>query len=148
MCKRDIHYKPERRSRKDHHNRKFRNWPGKKEKKSIIDRCRSTGDQVHNFIYLSHIVMMVAKVTPSSSGSTYPRLAVRLPCGSASINNTFFPSLARPIPKFTVVVVFPTPPFWFVMDITLHICCSSCILSSKFFITECFQIFINKIQIN
>lgn len=81
-------------------------------------------------------------------GSTYPRLAVRLPCGSASINNTFFPSLARPIPKFTVVVVFPTPPFWFVMDITLHICCSSCILSSKFFITECFQIFINKIQIN
>ena len=52
--------------------------------------------------------MMVAKVTPSSSGSTYPRLAVRLPCGSASINKTFLPSLARPIPKFTVVVVFPT----------------------------------------
>ena len=49
------------------------------------------------------------------------RLAVRLPCGSASISNTFFPCLASPIPRFTVVVIFPTPPFWFDIAITLHI---------------------------
>ena len=33
-----------------------------------------------------------------------------------------FPFLANPIPKLTVVVVFPTPPFWFAIAITLHIC--------------------------
>ena len=52
-------------------------------------------------------------------------LAVKLPCGSASISNTFFPSLASPIPTFTVVVVLPTPPFWFTTDITLHMISSS-----------------------
>lgn len=46
------------------------------------------------------------------------RLAVKLPCGSASINNTFFPCLANPTPRFKVVVLFATPPFWFATDIT------------------------------
>ena len=53
------------------------------------------------------------------------KLAVKLPCGSASISNTFLPSLASPMPTFTVVVVFPTPPFWFTTDITLHMISSS-----------------------
>ena len=35
-----------------------------------------------------------------------PKLELMLPCGSASISNTFFFCLASPIPKFTVVVVF------------------------------------------
>ena len=40
-----------------------------------------------------------------------PKLIVRLPCGSASISNTFFPSCASPIPRFTHDTVLPTPPF-------------------------------------
>ena len=44
----------------------------------------------------------------------------KLPCGSASISNTFLPVCASPTPRLTVVVVFPTPPFWFVMAITLQ----------------------------
>lgn len=51
--------------------------------------------------------------------------AARLPCGSASINNTFFPCLANPTPRFKVVVLFATPPFWFATEITLHILFSS-----------------------
>ena len=46
------------------------------------------------------------------------RLAVKLPCGSASINNTFFPCLANPTPRFKVVVLFATPPFWFATAMT------------------------------
>lgn len=36
---------------------------------------------------------------------------LKSPCGSASMSSTFFPCIARPTPRFTVVVVFPTPPF-------------------------------------
>ena len=39
---------------------------------------------------------------------------------SASITKTFFPCFASPIPKLLVVVVLPTPPFWFAIAITLH----------------------------
>ena len=53
----------------------------------------------------------VAREYSISSGSSYPKLIVRLPCGSASIRRTFFPSCANPIPKFTHDTVFPTPPF-------------------------------------
>jgi len=66
-------------------------------------------------------IIIVARVVPISSGSTYPRLAVKLPCGSASINNTFFPCLANPTPRFKVVVLFATPPFWFATEITFPI---------------------------
>ena len=45
----------------------------------------------------------------------FPKLIVRLPCGSPSIRSTFFPACARPIPKFAQVVVLPTPPFWLAM---------------------------------
>ena len=57
------------------------------------------------------------RVNGSWSGCGYPRLIVKLPCGSASTNNTFLPSLASPIPKFVQVVVLPTPPFWFAIAI-------------------------------
>ena len=33
---------------------------------------------------------------------------------------TFFPCFANPIPKLLVVVVLPTPPFWFAIAIILH----------------------------
>ena len=64
--------------------------------------------------------MSVDSDTSNSSGFFTPRLTVRLPCGSASINKTLFPVFARPTPRLTVVVVLPTPPFWFVIAITLQ----------------------------
>src|SRR5688572_4809168 len=36
-------------------------------------------------------------------------------CGSRSISNTLRPRMARAAARFTAVVVFPTPPFWFAM---------------------------------
>lgn len=36
---------------------------------------------------------------------------VKLPCGSASTSRTFLPSIASPMPRFSQVVLFPTPPF-------------------------------------
>ena len=56
-------------------------------------------------------VSFVASVNPKLSVSCQPRQVVKSPCGSASMSNTFFPCIARPTPRFTVVVVFPTPPF-------------------------------------
>ncbi len=56
-------------------------------------------------------VSFVASVIPKLSVSFQPRQVVKSPCGSASMSNTFFPRIARPTPRFTVVVVFPTPPF-------------------------------------
>ena len=50
-------------------------------------------------------------VAAKLSVSCQPRQVVKSPCGSASMSNTFFPCIARPTPRFTVVVVFPTPPF-------------------------------------
>ena len=50
-------------------------------------------------------------INGSLSGCGFPKLIVRLPCGSPSIGSTFFPACARPIPKFALVVVLPTPPF-------------------------------------
>src|SRR5574343_1226712 len=41
---------------------------------------------------------------------------VALPCGSRSTMSTRWPTLARPAARFTVVVVLPTPPFWFAMQ--------------------------------
>src|SRR5205809_7806675 len=42
-----------------------------------------------------------------------PEPMVALPCGSRSTTRVRRPSLARPAARFTVVVVLPTPPFWF-----------------------------------
>ena len=60
-------------------------------------------------------------VTSSSSGSPIPRHAVILPWASASIKRTLFPSLASPMPRFTQVVLFPTPPFCEAMVMTFAI---------------------------
>ena len=59
--------------------------------------------------------------TDNSNSFVTPSPLVALPCGSVSINNTFFPFLANKVLKFTVVVVFPTPPFWFATDIIFPI---------------------------
>src|SRR5947209_1318673 len=46
-------------------------------------------------------------------------LMVRCPWGSRSMRRTRFPSSARAHPKFTAVVVLPTPPFWLATAMTL-----------------------------
>lgn len=53
----------------------------------------------------------LAREKSRSSGFVKPNESVRLPCGSASINNTFLPFRTSPVPKLTAVVVLPTPPF-------------------------------------
>ena len=46
--------------------------------------------------------------------------------GSASMSNTFLPCIASPTPRLTVVVVFPTPPFWLHTEIVLQFDTSFC----------------------
>src|SRR5207302_9860394 len=48
-----------------------------------------------------------------------PMLIVRWPWGSRSIKRTRFPSSASAHPRFTAVVVLPTPPFWLAIAMTL-----------------------------
>ena len=64
---------------------------------------------------LLHHTQETVKELTELSGCGFPKLIVRLPCGSPSIRSTFFPACARPIPKFAQVVVLPTPPFWLAM---------------------------------
>ena len=64
---------------------------------------------------LEQLLSTVNKVKGNLSGCGFPRLIVRLPCGSPSIRRTFFPACASPIPKLAQVVVLPTPPFWLAM---------------------------------
>ena len=42
-----------------------------------------------------------------------------LPCGSASTTSTRLPSAATHADRLTLVVVLPTPPFWFVIAMIL-----------------------------
>src|SRR3954464_9411843 len=42
-----------------------------------------------------------------------PKPLVAFPCGSRSTTSTRFSCAAREAERFTAVVVFPTPPFWF-----------------------------------
>ena len=53
-----------------------------------------------------------------------PEPMVALPCGSKSTNSTRCPTLAKPAARFTVVVVLPTPPFWFATQkiLAIRIC--------------------------
>lgn len=48
-----------------------------------------------------------------------PMLMVSDPCGLASTNRTFLPSIASPMPRFSQVVVLPVPPFWLTMAIVV-----------------------------
>src|SRR4051795_9705544 len=54
----------------------------------------------------------------SASGLT-PWDIVRLPCGSRSTHSTRWPSSAKAAARFSVVVVFATPPFWLAKAMTL-----------------------------
>lgn len=51
------------------------------------------------------------KIGVSMQNDTDTDITVYVPCGSASIKSTFFPSCANPIPRFTHDTVLPTPPF-------------------------------------
>ena len=51
--------------------------------------------------------------------ASIPSPVVALPWGSRSITRTRKPSSASAAPRFTDVVVFPTPPFWFATARTL-----------------------------
>src|SRR3954462_5412091 len=55
--------------------------------------------------------------TSSESGSM-PWLIVRFDCGSRSTHSTRLPFSANATARFSVVVVFATPPFWFANEIT------------------------------
>src|SRR3954468_24852280 len=55
--------------------------------------------------------------TPAWCGTLSPVEA--LPCGSRSTTRTRLPCSARATARFTVVVVLPTPPFWFATQSTL-----------------------------
>ena len=65
------------------------------------------------------LAIRVERVVGSSSGCCQPMLMVKLPCGSASTNRTFLPSIASPMPRFSQVVVLPVPPFWLTMAIVV-----------------------------
>ena len=49
----------------------------------------------------------------STESGLKPWLIVRLPCGSRSTASTRRPFSLNATPRFSVVVVFATPPFWF-----------------------------------
>ena len=51
--------------------------------------------------------------------SFIPVAVVAFPCGSRSMSKTLLLVAARLEARFTAVVVFPTPPFWFAIAITL-----------------------------
>ena len=53
-------------------------------------------------------------VRPSGTDPFRPTPLVRLPCGSMSTISTFRSARATDAAKLIAVVVFPTPPFWFV----------------------------------
>ena len=61
---------------------------------------------------LSSNQFLIVLVSPYllAHSSTYIKENVKLPCGSKSINRTFFPSLANLAAILATNVVFPTPP--------------------------------------
>lgn len=58
------------------------------------------------------VSILASQYVGRNDPETLIELTVRLPCGSPSISNTFFPACASPIPRLAQVVVLPTPPFW------------------------------------
>src|SRR5437879_11477108 len=69
-------------------------------------------------------------VAGRESGST-PRPCVKLACGSKSTRITLRPSWDSPTPTLIVVVVLPTPPFWFATAITRGMTAASCQQASR-----------------
>ena len=60
-----------------------------------------------------------SNIERSISSGFQPWDIVRLPCGSRSIASTRMPFSASATPRFSVVVVLATPPFWLAKTITL-----------------------------
>ena len=60
-------------------------------------------------------------ISDSSSSATILNASAICPCESRSTSNTFFPNSAIATPKWTVLVVLATPPFWFTTAITFDI---------------------------
>ena len=63
---------------------------------------------LHSLFSVRNNRCITASLLLQLSGCGFPRLIVRLPCGSPSIRRTFFPVCASPIPKLAQVVVLPT----------------------------------------
>src|SRR5271156_2183905 len=59
----------------------------------------------------------------SSDRLSMPKPLVVLPWGSMSTSKTELPSIAKEAPRFTAVVVLPTPPFWFTIAIVRQLGC-------------------------
>ena len=57
----------------------------------------------------------------STSWVLAPRPLLALACGSASMRRIFFSKVASDAARLMVVVVFPTPPFWFAKAIIFPI---------------------------
>ena len=57
-------------------------------------------------------------IDASSESGSIPWLIVRLPCGSRSTQSTRCPRSTNAAARFSVVVVFATPPFWLVNAMT------------------------------
>src|SRR4051812_35967247 len=57
----------------------------------------------------------------SSESGSMPCDIVRLPCGSMSMHRTRWPSSAKAAARFSVVVVFATPPFWLANAMTFAV---------------------------
>ena len=53
-----------------------------------------------------------------------PTPVVVFPCGSMSTSRTRKPIIARDAPRFTAVVLFPTPPFWLTIAMIRAVACS------------------------
>ena len=52
------------------------------------------------------------------------KTAIIVPCALyQAYGDHSLPALAKPIPKCSVVVVLPTPPFWLATAMTLHFDC-------------------------
>ncbi len=60
-----------------------------------------------------------SNIERSISSGFQPCDIVRLPCGSRSISETRLPFSVSATPRFRVVVVLATPPFWFAKAMTL-----------------------------
>src|SRR3954470_9699466 len=57
-------------------------------------------------------------IESSSESGSMPWLIVRFDCGSRSTQSTRWPFSAKATARFSVVVVFATPPFWFANEMT------------------------------
>ena len=68
---------------------------------------------------------LAALAHDSTRGRETPSPELALPCGSMSITRVRCSAMARDAARFTAVVVLPTPPFWFVIAMTLAIPCGS-----------------------